>query len=209
MSNLVEQLNSDLAGAVDRVRQALVEIRNGRGGAGAGTIWSSDGLVLTNAHVVGRHGLHVLLPDGRDVPARVVGYDRNLDVAALEVEANGLPVVALGDSRQIKPGEWVMALGHPWGVTGAVTSGVVIGSGAHLPDVPADREWVVVSLHMRPGHSGGALVDGQGRLVGINTMITGPDVGVAVPAHVAAEFVGRLERKRPSQSKGQRAAEYV
>jgi serine protease Do len=187
--SVVDQLNNELSGAVEGVRQALVEIRNGHGGAGAGTIWRSDGLILTNAHVVGRRGLKVTLPDKRTLPARVLAYDTQRDIAALSVEATGLPTVTLGDSHLIKPGEWVMAVGHPWGVAGAVTAGVVIGEGAQFPEMPPGREWVVVSLHMRPGHSGGPLVDSNGRLVGINTMITGPDVGVAVPVHVARAFL--------------------
>ena len=189
MTNLVEQLNIELSSAVENVRRALVEIRNGHGGAGAGTIWHSDGLILTNAHVVGRRGLKIVLPDKRTVPAQVLAYDRARDVAALKVEASGLPTIALGDSRLLKPGEWVMAIGHPWGVAGAVTAGVVIGEGAQLPEMPSGREWVAVSLHMRPGHSGGPLVDINGRLIGINTMITGPDVGVAVPVHVVKAFL--------------------
>jgi serine protease Do len=209
MMNLVEQLNTELSGAVENVRQTLVEIRNGRGGAGAGTIWSSDGLILTNAHVVGRHKLEVTLPDHHTLPARVVAYDAERDIAALSVEASGLPAITLGDSQALKAGEWVMAIGHPWGVAGAVTAGVVIGAGAHLPDVPEGREWVVVSLHMRPGHSGGPLVDVQGRLVGINTMITGPDVGVAVPVHVASAFAKRVESEHSPRSRFKPSHDYV
>jgi S1-C subfamily serine protease len=75
-------------------------------------------------------------------------------------------------------------------VEGAVTAGIVIGAGAEWPEMPGNRhDWVMVSLHMRPGHSGGPLVDARGRLVGINTMIHGPDVGLAVPTHVVVEFL--------------------
>jgi S1-C subfamily serine protease len=83
-----------------------------------------------------------------------------------------------------------MALGHPWGVSGAATAGVVIGVGNDLPEMPwSDREWIAVGLHLRPGHSGGPLVDAQGRLVGINTMMTGLEVGMAVPVHVVKAFL--------------------
>src|SRR5512142_104701 len=181
MSNIIEQLNAELAGAVENAKRALVEIRNGHGGAGAGTIWQRDGLIITNAHVLGRRGLQIKLPDGRSLPAQLLAYDTQRDIAALKVEANDLPTIELGDSRLLKPGEWVMAIGHPYGITGAVTGGVVIGEGAQLPEMQPGREWVAVSLHMRPGHSGGPLVDINGRLIGVNTMITGPDVGMAVP----------------------------
>jgi serine protease Do len=207
--NMIEQLNADLAGAVQDVHRTLVEVRNGRGGAGAGTIWRSDGLIITNAHVVGKRNLKVTLPDGRTLPAQVVAHDAEHDVAALQVQATGLPTIELGDSQQLRPGEWVMAIGHPWGVAGAVTAGVVIGKGAQLPEMPPGREWVVVSLHMRPGHSGGPLVDTRGRLVGINTMITGPDVGVAVPVHVAKEFVKQAGLDTPKRASPEHQSSYV
>jgi serine protease Do len=191
-SNLLRQINDTLADTVERVQASLAQIVNGRG-AGAGTIWHPDGLIVTNAHVVrGRHGLHVVLPGGQRLPAAVIAYDEPLDLAALSVEAAGLPTIVLGDSRQVRPGQWVMAVGHPWGVIGAVTSGVVIGAGAQLPEVgqmQPGREWIALDLHMRPGHSGGPVVDSAGRLIGINTMITGPDVGFAIPVHVVKAFL--------------------
>lgn len=190
VSNLISQLNAEMAGVVEGVRQSLVAIRNGRRGVGAGTIWHPDGLILTNAHVVGRRSLQVALPDGRRFAAQVVAHDANRDIAALSVDATGLPTIELGDSEGLRPGHWVLALGHPWGVEGAVTGGVIAGVGRQLPEMPlSDREWIAVSLHLRPGHSGGPLVDDRGRLVGINTMMAGPDVGLAVPVHVVKRFL--------------------
>jgi S1-C subfamily serine protease len=192
MSTLLQQLNDALADTVDSVRKSLVQITNGQG-VGAGTIWHSDGLIITNAHVVrGHHSLNVTLPDKRKLPAQVIAYDESADLAALAVEARDLPTIEIGDSRQLKAGQWVMAVGHPWGVQGAVTSGVVIGIGANLPEMgqmQPGREWIALSLHMRPGHSGGPLVDSEGRLVGINTMITGPDVGFAIPVQTVKSFL--------------------
>ncbi len=172
MSDLIRQLNDEMSGAVEGVRRSLVEIHNGHGGSGAGTIWHSDGLIITNAHVVrGRRSLKVTLPEKRTFPARLLARDDQRDLAALSVEATGLQTIQVGDSRLLKAGQWVMAIGHPWGVAGAVTAGIVISEGAQLPEMAASgREWIAVSLHMRPGHSGGPLVDINGRLVGINTM---------------------------------------
>jgi S1-C subfamily serine protease len=83
-----------------------------------------------------------------------------------------------------------MALGFPWGVKGGATSGIVIGSGEQLPEVGDNkREWIAASLHLRPGHSGGPMVDSRGRLIGINTLMNGPEVGVAIPVHVAQDFL--------------------
>jgi serine protease Do len=116
--------------------------------------------------------------------------DDDLDLAALYVKANDLPTIAPGSSKALRSGQWVVALGHPWGVIGGSTAGIVIGSGDEFPEMPANgREWIVVSLHLRPGHSGGPLLVSDGRFVGINTLITGPDVGFAIPAHVVKRFL--------------------
>jgi serine protease Do len=209
MGNILEQLNGEMAASVDNVRRGLVEIRNGRG-AGAGTIWHSDGLIITNAHVLGPYGLKVVLRDQRSFPARVVAFDRERDIAALSIEATGLPTIEVGDSRLLKPGEWVMAIGHPLGVLGAATAGVVIGQGSDLPELPASgREWIAVSLHMRPGHSGGPLVDINGRLVGVNTMVAGPEVGMAVPVHVVKEFLRQVRADARDAASRKSTSEYV
>jgi len=196
----LQQLNDELAASIERARQSLVEIRNGRGGAGAGIIARADGLIVTNAHVIGRRGLKAILPDGRTLPAQLVAYDREHDLAALSIDAHDLPALEFGDSRNVKPGEWVMAIGHPWGIPNAATAGIVIGSGAEFPEFrTGGREFIVASVHMRPGHSGGALVDSAGRLIGINTMINGPDVGVAIPAHVVKAFLHEVEKIQPAR----------
>ncbi len=189
MSDLLQQLNLEMSAVVENVRRSLVQITNGRRGAGAGTIWHADGLIVTNAHVVGRRSLRVTLPDGRTLPVRLLARDASRDLAALAVDATGLPTSELGQSKQLQPGQWVLALGHPWGVAGAVTAGVVIGVGPP-PEMPLpQRELIQVGLRLRPGHSGGPLVDVHGRLVGINTMMAGPEVGLAVPVHVVKTFL--------------------
>jgi serine protease Do len=189
---LLQQLNAEMGRVVEQARRSLVRIGNGWEGQGAGTIWNADGLVVTNAHVVRRSHPKVALPDGRTLPARVVAHDGERDLALLSVEASGLPAIEPGDSRNLQPGEWVFALGHPWGVAGAATAGIVIGVGAEMPEMsPLGREWIMVSLRLRPGNSGGPLVDARGRLIGVNTLMTGPEVGGAIPAHVVKEFVRR------------------
>ncbi len=192
-NNLVEQLNERLSGTLETVHRSLVQVHNGRRGNGAGTIWHSDGLIITNAHVIGgagrgKNGIKVTLPNGETIPAQVLASDNSLDLAALAVDAKGLPTIELGHSRRLHPGQWVMAVGHPWGVKGAASAGVVIDMGPP-PEIQTHREFVQVGLQLRPGHSGGPLVDVEGRLVGINTMITGPEVGLAVPVHVVKEFL--------------------
>ena len=132
----------------------------------------------------------VLLSDGRSLPARVLARSDTLDLAALGVDAKDLPVMEPGESRLLRPGQPVIALGHPWGVVGAAAAGVVIGVGRDwLERTASHREWIGVSLNLRPGNSGGPLIDAQGRLVGINTVMTGPEVGLAVPVHVVKAFL--------------------
>jgi len=196
VSNLLQQINDDAATISDRVLDSLVQIHNGQRGVGAGAIWQTDGLIITNAHVIlGRRGqvsntLSVTLRNGRDYTARLVAYDPQRDLAALRIDANGLTPIAIGDSRSLHAGDLVMALGFPWGVKGGATSGVVIGSGTQLPELADNRrEWIAASLHLRPGHSGGPMVDSRGRVVGINTLMNGPEVGVAIPVHIAEEFL--------------------
>jgi serine protease Do len=188
--NFLLQLNDEQANIVERVQKSLVEVRNGQEGFGAGVIWQPDGIIVTNAHVIHRQSLQVALRNGRSLDARLIAYDQANDIAALAIDAMNLDAIVLGDSEALHPGQLVFALGHPWGVPRAVTAGVLIGSGAHLPEsTRATREWVAVSLRLRPGNSGGPLVDGRGRLLGLNTVMTGPDFGMAVPTHVVKKFM--------------------
>jgi S1-C subfamily serine protease len=189
MSLILQQLNDELAAVVEKVRHSLVQVQNGRSGAGAGTLLHADGLIVTNAHVVQRRQPQVVLWDGRTLPAQLLAYDETADLAALSIEAHDLPTLEIARAADVRPGQWVVALGHPWGVAGAVTAGMVIGLGRppEMPRYPGDL--LQVDLHLRPGHSGGPMVDSFGRLVGINTMIAGPNVGLAVPTHTVKRFL--------------------
>ncbi len=202
MTTLLSRLNSDLGEVANKARKSLVQVAPGRRGSGSGVIFAPNGLVVTNAHVVsGSKGrrpvrdLRVTLPAGAVVAARLLAKDDGLDVAVLEIELpeGDLPElhpIALGDSQTLRPGQWVMAMGYPWGVAGAAAGGIVIGAGPDLPESPGiGRDWIAVDLSLRPGHSGGPLVDHRGRLIGMSTMMAGLDVGMAVPAHVIKEFV--------------------
>jgi serine protease Do len=189
MSELLAQINEQMATVVEEARRCLVTVHNGRRGAGAGTILHAEGLIITNAHVVKRQSPKITLQDGRTLPARLLTYDEDLDLAAVAVEAQDLPTVALGRRGALRSGQWVVALGHPFGVTGATTAGMVIDVGRPVEGLPYKGELIQVGLTLRPGHSGGPMVDGSGRLVGINTMISGPEVGLAVPIHSVKRFL--------------------
>ena len=189
MDSLLATFNNEMSAVIQRVQQSLVQVQNGRRGNGAGTIWHGDGLILTNAHVVQRRQPQVTLWDGRSYPSQLLAYDEKHDLAALAIQAEDLPTVELGNSKTLQAGDWVIATGHPWGITGAVSAGAVIALGVplELPNYPG--ELIQVGLQLRPGHSGGPLVDGNGRLLGINTMIAGPQVGLVIPVHVVAAFL--------------------
>lgn len=200
--SVFQQLNDAMAAVSHRVLPSLVQVRSGQRGAGAGTIWQSDGLIITNAHVVQRGPVQVSLSDGREFPARVLARDSAYDLAALRIDATGLPTIEPGVSHDLHAGQVVLAFGHPWGVAGAATSGIVIGLGSDLPEFSGSgREWLAANLHLRPGHSGGPMVDMKGRLVGVNTLMTGLDVGMAVPVDVVKRFLHTLSEGSAQQLK--------
>jgi len=189
MSALWQQLNGEIAGIIEAAGRSLVKVRHSSGnGAGAGIIVHADGLILTNAHVIHHRSFDVVLADERSFPAKVLVIDSERDLAALSVNAHHLPSLELGDSKKLRPGTLVFALGHPWGVRGAVSAGSVIAVGPP-PELATSREFIQSDLQLRPGHSGGPMVDTSGRVVGVNTLITGPKVGLAIPVHVVNDFL--------------------
>ena len=138
-------------------------------GVGSGFILSTDGLIMTNAHVVdGADELVVTLPDKREFKARVVGADKRTDVAVVKIEASGLSAVKIGDVSRLKVGEWVMAIGSPFGLENTVTAGIVSAkkrdTGDFLPFIQTD-------VAINPGNSGGPLINMRGEVVGINSQI--------------------------------------
>lgn len=185
----LRQINAALGGLANRVRPSLVRVVDGGRGAGAGVVLHERGLIVTNAHVA--HRRHTMVEDWqvRQLPARLIALDRRHDLAALSVEAEDLEPLELGDSQGLASGSWLLAMGHPFGVLGGATAGIVIGVGGDLPEAPPGREWLAMSLQLRPGHSGGPVIDTHGRLVGVNAMMAGPEVGLAVPAHVIKRFL--------------------
>jgi serine protease Do len=188
--SLLSTLNNELADVVTHAQRSLVQVRDRRGGAGAGTIWHQDGLIVTNAHVIRRGAVEIALQDGRVYPARVIARDDAHDLAALSIDAHDLPAAEIGSTRALHAGQWVFALGHPWGITNVATGGVVIGLSNHAIEMPdLKNDWVVVDLQLRPGNSGGPLVDSHGRFVGVNTVMTGLSSGMAVSVDAVKRFL--------------------
>ena len=167
------------------------------GSLGSGFIISQDGYILTNAHVVdSADEVIVKLNDRRQFKARVIGVDKRSDVALLKIKAEKLPTVTLGDSSRIKVGEWVVAIGSPFGFDNTVTAGIVSAKGRALPQedyVP----FILTDVAINPGNSGGPLFDMEGKVVGINSQIysrTGGFMGLSfsIPINVAMNVVDQL-----------------
>jgi serine protease Do len=166
-------------------------------GQGSGFIVSSDGIILTNAHVVqDAKDVTVKLTDRREFTAKVLGSDARTDVAVLKIEASGLPVVKLGNTHDLKVGEWVLAIGSPFGFENSVSAGVVSAKGRSLPDdsfVP----FIQTDVAVNPGNSGGPLFNTRGEVVGINSQIyshTGGYQGLsfAIPIELASKVKDQI-----------------
>jgi serine protease Do len=180
---------------VQRVMPSLVVVRGRRWSAGAGVVWSADGLILTNNHVVGRRPFLVKLHDGQEYEPRLLARDPEVDLALLSIDA--LQLVPL-EPASVSPriGEMVFAFGHPWGQRNAVTSGIVSAVlSAHTrrgKDFPVLR----TDAPLAPGNSGGPLVNAQGKMLGVNSMIMGGDQGIAIPISVVEAFVEKAVKKK-------------
>jgi serine protease Do len=173
----------------ERLRRSTVEVRlRGANAGGSGVIATSDGRIVTNAHVARGPGASVRLWDGRELPATLLARDTRRDLAMLKVEAGGLPAAPFGDSGALRVGELVMAIGNPMGFIGALTTGVVHALGS-LPGF-GRQSWVLADVRLAPGNSGGPLADAYGRVVGINTMIVN-GLGAAVPGNAVTAFLRR------------------
>jgi serine protease Do len=167
-------------------------------GLGSGVIVSQDGYILTNNHVVdGAKEVKVTLTDGREFTAKVIGRDRKTDVAVVKIDADNLPVVPMADSNNLKVGDVVLAVGNPFGVGQTVTQGIVSAKDRGNMGIEDYEDFIQTDAAINPGNSGGALVDIDGRLIGINTAIlshTGGSqgVGFAVPSDLAHNVMESL-----------------
>src|SRR5215470_6701441 len=177
-SRAVIAVNEQLAPSVANLRS--------RGGGGSGVVITRDGFIVTSAHVVERsRRVTAAFVDGTEVQADVVGADPLSDLAVLRARAEELHPAALGDASALRVGQLVVAIGNPHGFAGSVTAGVVSALGRSLP-TRAGRvvdNVIQTDAALNPGNSGGALADGRGRVVGINTAVAGVGLGLAVPVN--------------------------
>jgi serine protease Do len=181
----LSKIGTELATLATQLRSITVRVRNGNLGIGAGTIWKSDGLIVTNAHVATRSRSIVELADGRLFPAIRTHFDPQQDLAILKIAATNLPTAAIGNVERLRVGELVMAVGNPFSDPGAVTTGTIY---ANQP------RSIVADIQLYPGNSGGPLADCLGRVIGINTMIVN-GLAVAIPIANISEFLERSEHQ--------------
>lgn len=173
-------------------------------GYGSGVIISSDGYIMTNNHVIDNSDkLTVTLYDNRTFQAKLIGSDPNTDIALIKIEAKDLPTLPFGDSDKLRVGEWVLAVGNPFNLTSTVTAGIVSAKSRTTPRQTGNslsiESFIQTDAAVNPGNSGGALVNAEGKLVGINTMIfsqTGNYAGYsfAVPINIAAKVVADIKK---------------
>jgi serine protease Do len=162
---------------------------------GSGFILTSDGFIMTNAHVVdGAEQVIVTLTDKREFTARIIGADKRTDVAVVKIEASGLPPVKIGDPNRLKVGEWVMAIGSPFGLENTVTAGIVSAKGRDTGDY---LPFIQTDVAINPGNSGGPLINMRGEVVGINSQIysrSGGFMGIsfAIPIDEAVQVSTQL-----------------
>jgi serine protease Do len=167
---------------------------------GSGFILSTDGYILTNAHVVDEASeVSVKLTDKREFKAKVVGTDKRTDVALLKIDATGLPKVTIGDPDKLKVGEWVAAIGKPFGLENTITAGIVSAKGRELPNENL-VSYIQTDVPINPGNSGGPLFNLRGEVVGVNSMIysrTGGSMGLAfaIPIDVAINVTRQIQEK--------------
>jgi serine protease Do len=185
-------LGAELTAVADRLREITVVVQGTRSAFGAGVLWRAGGLVVTNAHVA-RGDATVIVSDGRVLGASLLARDDACDLAALDVGTDRLPAAQTRETGTLRVGELLFAIGHPLGLPGALTAGVV--HALERGDARGDLRWVQADLRLAPGNSGGPLADAGGRVVGICTMVAG-GLALAVPSNAVELFLARINPVR-------------
>ena len=172
----------------------VVRVQSGGQGVGTGIVWRSNtntSEILTNFHVVAntKH-IRVVLSNDTEAQAEVTNRSPELDLAMLKISVGNLASAPVADSSTLRVGEWVFAIGNPWGARDVVTQGIVSGFGkAEIRGTNRSAEYIRSDVALAPGNSGGPLLNARGEVIGINAMILGGDLSVAIPSHVASEWV--------------------
>jgi S1-C subfamily serine protease len=192
---ILDAYSAAVIGVAQRVLPSVASLRvRGRRGEGAGSasVLTTDGFLLTSAHVVeGANQATAAFTDGTEMTADVVGRDALSDLAVLRARSDVPPPVELGNASQLQVGQLVVALGNPLGLAGSVTAGIVSGLGRSLPtrEGRVVDEVIQTDAALNPGNSGGVLADSRGRMVGVNTAVAGIGVGLAVPINSTTQGI--------------------
>ena len=207
------RFNTLLADLAERLRPGLVHVRVRRGGApdeareepgderratGSGFVIDPSGLIVTNAHVVeGAELIQVRLADGRRFAGKLIGRDTRVDLALLKIDgATSLTVLPMGDSNRLRVGEFVLALGHPFGLEQSVSFGIVSRKGSPLTVAAPGFDFIQTDAAINPGNSGGPLVNMAGEVIGVNSMaVRNGSIGFAIPANLVKMLVPQLATK--------------
>ena len=185
-------VSSNLNGLAETLQQAVVEVRSGETASGTGIIWGGAGLVVTNAHCIRRGASLQVIAGGKWREAHALAYHPHHDLALIAAPSVSGPLLELRDPDSLRTGELVFAHGHPLGIKDALAMGVLH---AVTRDKSGSARWIVADVRLAPGNSGGPLVDAEGRLVGINSMVVN-GLGVAVPSSMVQRFVERSLSQR-------------
>jgi serine protease Do len=191
--------SSGLGEMIEQAQASVVQVRRGDRGAGTGVIWQENGGIITNHHVIAHTGSRTLveLRDGQVFEAQIVDSDPILDVALLKVPAHNLAAIPVADSGKLRLGELVFAIGHPWGQRGVVTAGIVSAlSKVQIRNSNRQLEYIKSDVRLAPGNSGGPLLNAQGEVIGINAMIMGGDLSVAIPSSTVSKWIAQLPQAR-------------
>jgi serine protease Do len=210
----IVRLNDFMAGLAERLKSSLVQVRvrraiepqtegpepgtpEERRSSGSGFIIRKDGYLVTNAHVVDEaERIQVKLADGRRFEGRLVGLDERVDLALVKIEAKDLPVATLGDSNKLRVGEFVVALGHPFGLEQTMSFGIVSRKGAPLLVAAPGFDFIQTDAAVNPGNSGGPLINMAGEVVGINSMAArNGSIGFAIPVNLVKGLLPQLAEK--------------
>ena len=212
----LRRFNDLLADLAERLRPALVHVRvrravapadddderrdEPRRASGSGFVIDPSGLIVTNAHVVeGADAVQVRLADGRRFAGTVIGHDDRVDLALIRIDAaQNLPVLPLGDSNRLRVGEFVLALGHPFGLEQSVSFGIVSRKDAPLTVASPGFDYIQTDAAINPGNSGGPLVNMAGEVVGVNSMAArNGSIGFAIPSSLVKMLVPQLATRSP------------
>ena len=210
----IARLNDHMTGLAERLKPALVQVRvrraaeppaegeapespEERRSSGSGFLIRQDGYLITNEHVIeDAERIQVKLADGRRFEGRLVGKDERVDLALVKIEGTGLPFAPLGDSNRIRVGEFVLALGHPFGLEQTVSLGIVSRKGAPLQVAAPGFDFIQTDAAVNPGNSGGPLVNMAGEVVGINSMAArNGTIGFAIPVNIVKGLLPQLASK--------------